>query len=178
MRRAPCPAPLLALLAGLAALALPVRSFGVGAEERQVAMTGGAGRLAGGPGGWGGLGRVEGQYGVSDTLALHLTLGVSWHGTDPAVRAVAAVAGVTYAIDVLRVVPFFEGGVAFLAQEGAASAPRADLGLEVGVGGEYLLDRYWALALVARVSYLPLRPSGLQGTPSLLSLGVRLGRTF
>jgi hypothetical protein len=159
-------------------LALPAPSAAVGEDERQLAVTAGAGRLspAAGEAAWGPVVRLEGQYGVTDSLALHAALGGSWHGGGP-VRTLGAVAGVTYAIDVLRVVPFFEGGLAFQGQGGGPPG-RSDLGLEVGLGGEYLLDRSWALAVAGRVTYLPVHLSGSGGTASLLSLGLRLGRTF
>jgi hypothetical protein len=179
MRRALCPARS-AALATLVLLALPAPCFAVGEEERQVALTAGAGRLAGGgvEAAGGALARLEGAYGLTDTLALHAALGGSWHArSGGTVSTLGVVAGVTYALDVLRVVPFFEGGVAFLGQGGPGPG-RSDLGLEGGVGGEYLLDRYWALALVARAMVLPLRLSGSGGTPSLLTLALRLGRTF
>src|SRR4051812_11549417 len=107
MRRAPSPAP--AVVAALLVLALPARSFAVGQDERQLSLGAGNGWLGGGgePADAGPLARLEGEYGVSDTLALHLAFGASFHDRGRgALRAVGAVAGVTYALDVLRVVPF------------------------------------------------------------------------
>jgi hypothetical protein len=161
------------LLLPLLAAALSRPAAAVGEDERQLAGAAGGGWLAGAGGP---LFRVEGQYGLSDVLALHGAVGASWHGGGD-VLATAATAGVTYALDVLRVVPFFEGGLAFLDQRGVAPA-RTGLGLEAGLGGEYLLDRRWALALVGRLAYLPLRLAGRGDAPTLLALALRLGRTF
>jgi hypothetical protein len=137
-------------------------------------VSAGYGRLtAGAERGDGGVVRLEGQYGLTESLALHGAAGVSWHGGAPA-RAVGLEAGATYAFDVLRVVPFVEGGLAFLHVSGGHRA----LGLQAGLGGEYLLDRHWGLALVARYAYLPLRLGGLADHPGLLTVGLRLGYTF
>jgi hypothetical protein len=152
--------------------------WAVGEEERQVAVAAGPGWLLGDGAAAGAGGRIEAQYGVSDVLAVHAGLGASWHdrrgGT---VRALALVAGVTYALDVLRVVPFLEAGVAFLDQ--GAAAGRRDLGVEGGLGGEYLIDRRWAVALVARGTYLPLRlGGGGGGRRGVVGVALRLGRRF
>jgi hypothetical protein len=164
----------LAILSILASGLGPGRALAVGEEEWQLAVMAGYGRLfAGADQGGGALARLEGQRGLTDALAIHATLGPSQHAR--AGGALAATAGVTYAVDVLRVVPFFEGGLAFV-----AGAGRDAVGLELGAGGEYLIDRRWAVALVARYALLPLRlrgPSG--GSPlGLLSVGVRVGRVF
>jgi hypothetical protein len=159
----------------LTAVALSGRAWAVGEDERQLALAGGAARLGGG-GGF--LGRAEGQFGISDALALHGALGASWHPRNGGTtRATALVAGLTYAVDVLRVVPFFEGSLAIVDQRGGGGA-RLDAGFEVGVGGEYLVDRHWAVALVGRLATLPLGLSGSGSAASLLSLALRLGRTF
>jgi hypothetical protein len=182
MPRSPSPAsawPKLGL-ALVATLSRPPCALAVGEQERQLALAAGAALLAGDGRAAGGLlAGIEGQYGVSEVLALHVALGASWHGgTAGTVRATALVAGVTYAVDVLRVVPFFEAGLAFLDRAGGATAGR-ELGGQVGLGGEYLLDRRWAVAVLARYAYVPLRlssPAG--GPPSLLTLALRLGHTF
>jgi hypothetical protein len=161
---------------GVAALCLPGRAWAVGEDERQVAVTAGAALLDGG--GAGPAARIEGQFGTSDVLALHVALGASWHSqAGGTARATGVAVGVTYALDVLRVVPFFEGALTIVDRRGAG-ATRLDAGAEAGIGGEYLLDRYWSLAVVARLAYLPLRLSGAAGAPSLLSLALRLGRVF
>jgi hypothetical protein len=166
----------LAVVSALA-LALPARARAVGEDERQLALLAGAARLDDGSAGL--LGRIEGQFGLSDVLALHLALGASWHSrTGGTARATGLAAGVTYALDVLRVVPFFEGGLAIVDQRGGDRAARLDAGAEVGLGGEYLLDRRWAVALVGRFAYLPLPLSGSGGAASFLTLALRLGRMF
>ena len=163
------PRPSLMLLATLAALPRPAGA--VGEDEAQAAASASWGWLE--TRGHGGVLRLEGQYGVTDGLALHATAGASWHGATAA-RAVAVEAGVTYALDILRVVPFGEAGLCVL---GVAAGARG-MGLQVGLGGEYLIDRHWALALVVRYAYLPLRLGGGPGRPSLLGAGLRLGYVF
>lgn len=97
-------------------------------------------------------------------------------------RSLAGAAGITLAIDVVRVIPFLDLGLAAAAQEGPTDGTRGDLGLQGGAGVEYLLTRRWALAALARFHYLPIELGGSRppdgATPWLLTAGLRLGRVF
>jgi hypothetical protein len=47
------------------------------------------------------------------------------------------------------------------------------------VGAEYLLDRRWSAAAIARYQYLFVRLGGTAGTsPGVLTFGLRISRTF
>jgi hypothetical protein len=177
MRHLPAPALVAAsLAASLLALGAARTAHAVGEDEKELAAMVGAARLAGAGVADGVLARLEGQFGLSDVLALHGAVGSSWHRlAGQAVRATSVTAGGTYAVDVLRVVPFAEAGICFLDQSGVG---RRHLGIEVGVGGEYLIDRRWAVALVGRAAYLPVRLSGAGDAASLLGVGLRLGYLF
>jgi hypothetical protein len=125
-------------------------------------------------------GRLEGRYGLTDQSAVWAAVGASWHPhLGETARASVASAGFSLAFDVFRLVPFLEGGVAVADVNGALSHSR-HLGAEVAGGGEYLLDRHWSAAAVARYQYLPVRLSGSgeKKDVGVLTVGLRVGRTF
>jgi hypothetical protein len=126
----------------IAALALPRPAAAVGEGEAQVALSGGAGWLA--RSGAAAALRLEGQYGLTESLAVHGAAG-AWLG--PTQAAVLDL-GLTYSLDVFRVVPFAEAGVGLMPGSVVAVGPL------LGVGGEYLVDRHWAVALWSRYGYL------------------------
>jgi hypothetical protein len=151
---------LAALLVAL--VALPRSAAAVGESEAQVALSGGAGWL--GRSGVAATLRLEGQYGLTESLALHGAAG-AWLG---ATQAGVLDLGLTYSLDVLRVVPFVEAGVALLVGAEVAVGPL------VGVGGEYLVDRHWAVALWGRAGYL----HGDGRWAGLVMAGARVGYVF
>ncbi len=127
-----------------------------------------------------GYGEFEGQFGFADTLAARLAMSGAVHpdADSPTGEAVATL-GVTYAIDVARIIPFAELGaqVANLSG-GGTTVDGTRLGLEGGIGGEYLLSDAWAIALVARGAVLPIKLGGDEGPKSRISLGIRIGVIF
>jgi hypothetical protein len=124
-------------------------------------------------------GRIEGRYGLRDDSAAWLAVGSSWHPRAAEnVRASVASAGFSLAYDVLRIVPFGEAGAAVADLRGAVTRGRY-LGFEAAIGVEYLLDRRWSTAAVARYQYLPVRLAGTAGfNPGVATAGLRLSRTF
>jgi hypothetical protein len=156
-----------------AVISLPASALAVEEGEWQLSLTGAYGRLrVGGQDGDGGLGRVAGHYGLTDAWSVRGELASSWHsfpgGTK---RASELAAGVTYAIDVVRVIPFVDAAVAGVNLGGPHG--RWDLGL----GGEYLIDRRWSVAAVARYEHYVLAPSA-ESRPGLISVGLRLAYVF
>jgi opacity protein-like surface antigen len=178
------------LIAGCALFfVLPRAAAAAGFEEWQAGVVAGVaapsadGRRPVGP-----LLGLDAQYGVTDAWALRaaadLTLApVSADATGRPgglVRATRLTAGVTYAVDVLRVVPILEAGVAFLDVAGDVRQSHQALGFQLGVGAEYFLSRRWAAAVVVRGSYLPLRlgGGGLDEEASVFALLARLSRIW
>src|SRR5438445_3558346 len=90
----------------LAALPLPAAAVGEG--EVQLAASGAWGWLE--RSGGGAALRLEGQYGLTQSLAVRGGAG-AWVGPT---QAAALDLGFTYSLDVLRVVPFGEAGVAMV----------------------------------------------------------------
>lgn len=129
----------------------------------------------------GGLLGLEAQRGLSDSWALRAGAGFSLHPASDAgtARAVGGSAGVTYSVDVLRVVPFGELGAAFLTVVGP-DGRRQGLGFEGGLGATYFLSRRWTVALVGRAAYLPLAWGSAAEPKSLtrFQLGGQLARLF
>jgi hypothetical protein len=190
-RRRPLAAPITSsVVAATLTAAAPWTASAVGEDEWQLGAGGGFCQLrADGRGGPGFALRVEGQRGMSDLFALRAAVGSSWTGVAAAgarpagwTRSFHAVGGATVAYDVLRVVPFADLGVA-LAHVGGTGIRDAHgaLGFEAGVGGEYLVDRRWAVALIGRAQYFPIVFSAADvdvGPAHALSVVLRVGRTF
>lgn len=170
--------------------AAPARAAGEG--EWQVAAQAGYATVAAdgrNPSGW--QAGADVQYGFSDAWAARLSFSTSRHGitkNDDAglpggrVLSQSAVAGVTYSIDVLRVVPTVELGVALLLVNGDVIQPRSGIGIEAGLGAEYFLDRHWTLGVSFRYLFAPADvatfPPALDRTPFFFSAGLRAGRIF
>jgi hypothetical protein len=128
----------------------------------------------------GGL-RLEGRHALTDVVSAWGSVGsILAYDSDGLVRVLNASAGMTLAFDVLRVLPFVEGGATALdLGESEYITGGRFLGGELGFGAEYLLSRTWAIAPVARLQYFPLRLSGATRTVGLVAhFGVRLARTF
>jgi hypothetical protein len=126
-------------------------------------------------------GRLEGRYGLTDAAAVWAAVGSSWHPEPTAMaRATTAGAGFALAFDVFQVVPFAEAG-ATVANLAIGPASASYLGFEAAGGAEYLFDRHWSAAGVARFQYLPLKLGGaasLDKRPGLLTVGLCIRRSF
>lgn len=124
------------------------------------------------------------QYGVSDAWAWRLALEGGAHAAvtskgDPVGRGLATFGG-TYTLDVLRWLPFAEMGLC-AGWLGPSASSRIDLGAQLGVGADYLIDRRWAVAPVLRYAALPVNVSGGsdgQGPLQILTLLVRVSYRF
>jgi hypothetical protein len=171
-------------------LASPRRAGAAAAEEWELGVrVGYAAAVADGRRPAGVLGGADLLYGLTDAWAARLSLASSIHPVDAdverpggRVQATAIALGFTYAVDVLRVVPFLEAGVALGFVTGDVRDARRDLGLEAGLGAAYLLTPRWALAALVRYQHFPLRLGGADPifatTPAILAAGVRLARVF
>lgn len=90
------------------------------------------------------------SYGLTDTWALQVLGGVTTQPGEPGTSLLwHASAGVVYALDVVRVVPYFEAavGIAGLATDAGAGP---NLGALVGLGADYEINRRWSVGLGLR----------------------------
>jgi Outer membrane protein beta-barrel domain len=113
----------------------------------------------------GGGGGVEVGFGVTEALTLHASGFVSWHAIDGnmtqkagTISAYASMLGLTYTLDVIRLVPYFEielGVIGLRGTPGFGSDDKVvkssdDFALGVGFGLDFLITRHVAAGLVVR----------------------------
>jgi len=113
----------------------------------------------------GGGGGLEVGFGVTESLTLHLSGFVSWHALDGSMTqkegvmtAYASMLGLTYTIDVIRLVPYFElqlgavgvRGTAGFGDDAKVVKSSDDFALGLGFGMDYLFTRHVALGFVVR----------------------------
>lgn len=97
-------------------------------------------------------------------------------------QSYAAFAGLTYALDNLRLVPYVELLLGYLGVTGDVTAKRRQLGAQAIAGGEYLVDRKLTVGLAAAYIYAPVdlvsNAMNLGSNPYFFSLSARVGWTF
>ena len=107
---------------------------------------------------------LDGQYGLTDAWALRLTgtfsrLDVSENKAanlpGGAIWAYSALAGVAYTMDVLRLLPTFEVGIAMLGLTGAVVTPRRAIGMQAALGADYLLGPRLSVGGIAEYIFAP-----------------------
>jgi hypothetical protein len=132
-------------------------------------------------------GAVDGEYGLTDAWAVRLSASLSRHDVTEnptaglpggTITTYGVFAGLTYAVDVLRLVPYFEAGLGMLSVSGAVLEPRRALGMQVAAGADYLLGPRWSVGGVAEYTYAPfdLVANVLTGAgvPQTFALSVRV----
>jgi len=158
-------------------LAVGGTAAAAGENEWQVALRLGAGTVSVDdrkP--WGLAGGVDIQYGLTDGWGLRLSLEGSTHDVtktnemDPrpegTIRTDAALIGLTYTFDVLRLVPYADLQVGLAQVRGAVTTPQSLLAMELGVGADYFVTRRVTAGI--RFHYL-FEPADLLSDP--LNLG-------
>jgi outer membrane protein W len=114
----------------------------------------------------GGGGNLQLSYGITDAVAIQLHGGVTAHPlAEDMDRMLApgllltwqASVGVMYALDIVRVVPYFEASVGILgvttlttAKAAAGGGTALNAGAEIGLGADYMLNRRWAVGVALR----------------------------
>lgn len=93
------------------------------------------------------------RIGADDFWWLDLSLGVP-AAADPGRVGVEALAGVTFALDVLAWIPWVEALV------GVVFDGRADQTARVGLGLDHVLDPEWSVGVVVRSRFAPRRLGG------------------
>jgi len=159
-------APTLAFVAALAvALAAPP-ARAAGENEWQLSARTGAGtvtvdqRTT-----WGLAAALDLEYGLTDTWALRATIATSLHSVDAAgpmdtrpagkIETTTALAGLTYTIDVLRLVPYADLQVGAFKVSGAVQGPRVAFVSALGIGADYFLTRKWTAGLHFQYLFAP-----------------------
>jgi hypothetical protein len=120
--------------------------------------------------------------GISDSWAARLGVQTAWYPADgktPSAHITAQSAGLTFAADVLNLVPFADVGIAVADIRGGGLTTSWRLGGQLGLGADYLLSRHLTLSMLAHVDYFPLRLAGGHGAhPVQTTLALYLGRAF
>jgi hypothetical protein len=102
---------------------------------------------------------AEVAYGLNEAIWLRGTAFYTAHAADgdPAkgltsgvLNVAGAFLGLTYAFDVLRIIPFVDGGLGGLYSVGAGQKDKMDFGVEVGIGADYLVRRTFSVGVVVR----------------------------
>jgi hypothetical protein len=178
----------LALGIGVVA-ATPARA--AGANELQTALRLGIGRLNVGDDPWAPTVGVDVEYGLDDAWALRGSVEGYSHavsadkasgasaGTE---RLGAALVGVAYTVDILRLVPYLtlELGVAHIG--GPLGATRTMLASELGGGGDYYVTRRLRLGISFQYLYEPgdllSNPTQFGNSPFMFSATARVSWVF
>ena len=130
---------------------------------------------------------VDGTYGLTDAWAIRLTASGSRHGVSEdmarglpggAVFGYSAFGGLSYTMDILRLLPSFEMGLGLLGVTGAVKEPRRALGMQAAIAADYLVTPRWSVGGIAEYVYAPfdLITKGLKGTavPQAFALSARI----
>jgi hypothetical protein len=161
---------------------LPTAALAVGQGEAM--LSGGLGLAVGfqDPARTGMQADVRLLRGISDSWAARLGVQTGWYpATDmaPSAHVTAQSLGLTWAADVLKLVPFADVGIAVADLRGGGLAPSWRLGGQLGIGADYLLSRHLTMSLLARADYFPFRLAGAhRAHPTQVSLTLYLGRAF
>ena len=146
------------LLALVAALGLERAAAAAGENEWQVALRAGAGTVSvDGRKPWGLAGGLDVEYGLTDAWAVRLSFDASTHDvsksndmdTRPAgtIHTDAALLGVTYTVDILRLVPYGTLQAGLLQVRGAVTTPQSLLAMQLGLGADYFVTRRFLAGL-------------------------------
>ena len=173
----------------LAFFAAPVHA--AGANEWQLSLRAGIGVVNVGSDPWGVAGGVDVEYGLTDAWAVRASVEGSTRSVSAdkqtgtgagSEHTDAALVGITYTIDVLRLVPYatLQFGVAQVG--GPLAPPVTMLASELGLGGDYYLTRQLRAGLSFQYLYRPQdlfqNPEGLGNSPFTFSATARFGWVF
>jgi len=181
------------LLGALASVASP--ALAAGEDEWQLALRAGPGTVSVDdrkP--WGLATALDLDYGLNDAWAVRATIASSIHPVDatttqegtklPAgsVRTAAALAGLTYTIDVLRLIPYANLELGVIRFGGAVTKAETVFAAELGVGADYFLSRRWTTGVSFQYLFAPADlisdPLNLGSSPFSFSATLRVSRLF
>jgi hypothetical protein len=140
------------LLAFAAALSLARAAQAAGEHEWQVALRAGVGTVSvDGRKPWGLAGGLDIEYGLTDAWAVRASFEASTHNVSKdndmdmrpagALHTDAALIGVTYTVDVLRLVPYGDLQIGLIQLGGAVTTPQSLLAMQLGLGADYFVSR-------------------------------------
>jgi len=104
------------------------------------------------------------QYGLDDAWALRLSMAGAAQRVDAqmdqqlpggTIWSYSAFAGLGYTMDVLRLLPTFAVGLGVLGARGALKSPIRHVGIQVGLGADYLVTPRFAFGLAADYVFAP-----------------------
>ena len=104
------------------------------------------------------------QYGLDDAWALRLSLAGAAQRVDEqmdqklpggTIWSYSAFAGLGYTMDVLRLLPTFAVGLGVLGARGAVKSPIRHVGIQVGLGADYLVTPRFAFGVAADYVFAP-----------------------
>jgi hypothetical protein len=185
--------PSLLLLGALAAA--PAPALAAGEEEWQLALRVGPGTInVDDRNPWGVAMALDLDYGLTDAWAIRGTLASSFHPVSRTldsdgirrpggtVDTVAALAGLTYTIDVLRLIPYGNLEVGVIRFDGAVTNPETIFAAELGVGADYFLSRRWTTGVSFQYLFAPADlisdPLNIGSSPFSFSATLRVSRIF
>jgi hypothetical protein len=140
---------------------------------------------------WGFAAGLGVDYGLTDSWALRGTIATSFHSVDAAgpmdsrpagrIETTSALAGVTYTIDILRLVPYADLQVGAFKVAGAVQDPRITFVSALGIGADYFITRKWLGGVHFQYLFAPVDlitgAFDLGGSsPYTFSVAVRLSR--
>jgi hypothetical protein len=138
----------------------------------------------------GGGGGVEVGFGVTESLTLHASGFLSWHAIDASMTqkagtlsAYASMVGLTYTLDVIRLVPYFDVELGVVGTRGTAgfgddpqvAKSSNDFALGLGFGMDFLINRHIAAGFVVRYHALL---TDITRIPVYLYVGPRISFRF
>jgi hypothetical protein len=179
----------------LLGVATTAPALGAGEEEWQVGLRAGPGTVSFDqrkP--WGLATALDLDYGLSDAWAVSTTLAASFHSVDSemidaatarpggTVRTLAALAGLTYTFDVLRLIPYANVELGVVRFAGAVVQSRTLFAAELGVGADYFVSRRWTTGISFQYLFAPedliSDPLNLGSSPFSFSATWRVSRIF
>jgi opacity protein-like surface antigen len=104
------------------------------------------------------------QYGINDTFSARLSLSGGLQRVSAetnkqlpggSIWSYATFAGLGYTMDVLRLLPTFEAGIGVLGVAGAVKKNHTALGMQLGIGADYLLTPRFSVGATAQYVFAP-----------------------
>jgi hypothetical protein len=164
-----------------------------GRDEWQLSLREGAGTVnVDGRTPWGNATALDLEYGFLDAWAARVSLEGSLHSVSAnqqaglpggTIHTGAALAGITYTVDILRLVPYFDLELGVVEIGGAVVAKQPHkLVSELGAGGDYFITRRVTTGLSFQYLYAPLdlieNPRNFGNSPFIISVTARLSWIF
>jgi hypothetical protein len=185
--------PAFTALALLGWLVLPVQARAAGEKEWQLGARTGVGTVSvDDRTTWGFVAGIDAEYGLSDTWALRGTVMSALHSVerenDMDTRPIgklltsAALVGLTYTIDILRLVPYGNLQLGVARTDGAVISPGFAFVSALGVGADYYVTPLWTTGAFFQYLFDPFDliadPFSLGRSPQGFSASLRVSRVF